>query len=170
MQKVIGLESGWVMGTELKVFSMPVNGGSIAFSTPICFEDAFADLCRRYVLEGAELLINLTNDSWSERKSAQMQHWAIARFRAIENRKTLIRSTNSGVSCVIDANGRNLFVLPQFVGASAIVNVPVYAEKNQTIYTRFGDWFAILALSLFVAGFSVNVVKVIWKRRRTTRI
>ena len=101
MREVIGLESGWVMGSDITVFSLPLRSPgsgvrSIEFSTPICFEDAFADLCRQYFLKGADLLINLTNDSWSTKKSAQIQHWAIARFRAIENRRTLVRSTNSG--------------------------------------------------------------------------
>ncbi|MCX7026974.1 MAG: apolipoprotein N-acyltransferase [Spirochaetes bacterium] len=170
MQEVIGLDSGWVMGSERKVFHMPIAGGkdSIAFSTPICFEDAFAGLCRRYILDGAELLINLTNDSWSERESAQMQHWAIARFRAIENRRTLVRSTNAGVSCIIDAKGRNLVIFPQFVPTSAVVDIPVYAEKTPTLYTRFGDWFAVLALSLFVLGFIIDGVKAIRKRRRNS--
>jgi apolipoprotein N-acyltransferase len=170
MQEIIGLESGWVMGSEIKVFNLalPDGRGSIAFSTPICFEDAFAGLCRRYILAGADLLINLTNDSWSERASAQMQHWAIARFRAIENRRTLIRSTNSGVSCVVDAKGRNLFVLPQFVADSAIVEVPIYREKTATLYTRYGDWFALSALSLFFAGFICEVVKVVARRKRVT--
>jgi apolipoprotein N-acyltransferase len=168
MQEVVGLDSGWVMGTEVKVFDLPLSGGrgSVAFSTPICFEDAFADLCRRYVLAGAEVLINLTNDSWSERESAQMQHWAIARFRAIENRKTLVRSTNAGVTCVVDAKGRNIVVLPQFVDDSAVVDVPVYGEKAATLYTRFGDWFALLALSLFAAGFIIEIVKVVRERMR----
>jgi apolipoprotein N-acyltransferase len=168
MQEVIGLESGWVMGSELKVFNLPLpdGRGSVAFSTPICFEDAFAGLCRRYILAGSDLLINLTNDSWSERESAQMQHWAIARFRAIENRRTLVRSTNSGVSCVVDAKGRNAFVLPQFVADSAVVEVPVYRERMMTLYTRYGDWFALLALSLFSACTIIEVVKIVRRRKR----
>ena len=172
MQEVIGLESGWVMGSEIKVFTLPLSGGreSIAFSTPICFEDAFAGLCRRYILAGADLLINLTNDSWSERESAQMQHWAIARFRAIENRRTLVRSTNSGLSCVIDAWGRNLVVFPQFKATSAIVEIPVYEEAAMTVYTRFGDWFAILALSLFSVVFMFEVVREVAGRIRESRL
>jgi apolipoprotein N-acyltransferase len=151
MQNVVGLESGWVMGTEYKIFEFEPKGsqaGTIRFSTPICFEDAFASLCRRYFLKGADLLINLTNDSWSLTKSAQIQHWAIARFRAIENRRTLVRSTNSGITCVVDPWGRSTSELPQFEAQTMIVRVPVYADSGFTVYSRFGDWFALLCLLL----------------------
>jgi len=164
MREVIGLESGWVMGSDLVVFSLPLRspasgGQRVAFSTPICFEDAFADLCRRYFLNGADLLINLTNDSWSTKKSAQIQHWAIARFRAIENRRTLVRSTNSGVSCVVDPWGRSLFEMPQFESLSAAVDIPVYKSLEFTMYTVFGDWFALLCALLFLSRVIFDCVK-----------
>lgn len=153
MREVVGLDSGWVMGTKPVVFTLPrksdLSAPPLRFSTPICFEDAFADLCRSYVREGAQLFINLTNDSWSRTKSAQVQHWAIARFRAIENRLTLVRSTNSGMSCVVDPWGRLVYEMPQFEALSRIVDVPVYQPERPTIYTRFGDWFALLCLLLF---------------------
>ncbi|MCX8014101.1 MAG: apolipoprotein N-acyltransferase, partial [Rectinema sp.] len=133
IQRVIGLESGWVMGTERVLFTLPASAPVIRFATPICFEDAFADLCRKFVLDGADLFINLTNDSWSRTQSAQIQHYAVARFRAIEHRRTLVRSTNSGVTCVIDADGRSILELPQFQANSAIVDVPVY-HSPLTIY------------------------------------
>ncbi|HAP55672.1 MAG TPA: hypothetical protein DCQ16_07200 [Spirochaetaceae bacterium] len=122
----------------------------------MCFEDAFAELCRRYFLQGADLLINLTNDSWSRTRSAQIQHWAIARFRAIENRRTLVRSTNSGVSCVVDPWGRSLVELPQFEAGTMLVRVPVYADSGLSVYGRFGDWFALLCLLLLVFAAVLN--------------
>jgi len=152
MQNVIGLESGWVMGTTPVVFSVSLQGrGSVCvdihalptlrFSTPICFEDAFSGLCREFIVRGAEMLINLTNDSWSKTKSAQIQHYAVARFRAIESRKALVRSTNSGVTCVIGADGRILAELPQFITDSLVVDVPIYST-SPTLCMRWGDWFA----------------------------
>jgi len=164
MREVIGLDSGWVMGSELTVFSIPLksaagDGQRIDFSTPICFEDAFADLCRQYFLKGADLLINLTNDSWSTKKSAQIQHWAIARFRAIENRRTLVRSTNSGVSCVVDPWGRMLFEMPQFESFSAAVDVPIFELPKLTIYTAYGDWFALVCALLFSFRVIINCIK-----------
>jgi len=172
VQKVIGLESGWVMGTKPLVFSLDLeNRGavctdihslpSVKFSSPICFEDAFAELCREFFLRGADLLINLTNDSWSRTRSAQVQHYAVARIRAIESRRTLVRSTNAGVTCVVGADGRNIMELPQFIADSAIVDVPVY-RTSQTFYVRFGDWYAWLCGAF--AG--TMLAWSIWKERR----
>ncbi|HWP68272.1 MAG TPA: apolipoprotein N-acyltransferase [Rectinemataceae bacterium] len=164
MREVIGIDSGWVMGSELTVFSIPLKSAAgdvqrIDFSTPICFEDAFADLCRQYFLKGADLLINLTNDSWSTKKSAQIQHWAIARFRAIENRRTLVRSTNSGVSCVVDPWGKMLFEMPQFENFSAAVDIPIFELPKLTIYTAYGDWFALVCALLFSSRVIINCIK-----------
>ncbi|MCE5256458.1 MAG: apolipoprotein N-acyltransferase [Spirochaetaceae bacterium] len=153
MRQTVGLEAGWVMGSTYTLFSIQPHSHpetSILFSTPICFEDAFPDLCRQYVLRGADLLVNLTNDSWSKTKSAQIQHWAIARIRAIENRCTLVRSTNSGVSCVIGARGEVIHEMPQFQACATIVDVPVFERDAMTIYTRFGDWFARLCFICLV--------------------
>ena len=161
MQNVVGLESGWVMGSRLTLFPIKprsANGMIIKFATPICFEDAFADLCRQYFLEGADLLINLTNDSWSRKKSAQIQHWAIARIRAIENRRTLVRSTNSGVSCVVDAWGRVIYEMPQFEAAAITVDIPIYENRQWTIYTRFGEWFAKLCTLLLALRVIIDYI------------
>lgn len=156
MREQVGLEGGWVMGTQISLFSLQLQTGkTVQFATPICFEDAFSDLCRQYILRGADLFINLTNDSWSRRESAQIQHWAIARFRAIENRRTLVRSTNSGVSCVIDPTGRNIFELPQFTGIAQLTSIPVYSSHSFTFYTRYGDVFARSMVLLFSLWASV---------------
>jgi apolipoprotein N-acyltransferase len=149
IQEVVGLESGWITGTEYKVFELPAPGGRVSFGAPICFEDAFPDVCRRFFLRGADLLINLTNISWSRTESAEIQHWAAARFRAIESRKTLVRSTNGGLSCVVDAYGRNIASLPLFEARALYVEVPVYDKGVLTPYLRFGDWFAFGDLLLF---------------------
>lgn len=149
LQKVIGIESGWVMGTRPVIFSLaksPSRGGdTVRFAAPICFEDAFAPMNRAFYWNGAELLINLTNDSWSLTQSAQIQHWAVARIRAIELRRTLVRSTNSGLTCVIDATGRNIAELPMFEAAVMTVRAPVY-EDPPTFYAIHGDWFAHCSL------------------------
>ncbi|HTX73159.1 MAG TPA: apolipoprotein N-acyltransferase [Rectinemataceae bacterium] len=149
MQRVVGLDSGWVMGTDYTIFSLPSSGGRFTFGAPICFEDAFASVCRQFMLHGADLLINLTNDSWSTTESAEIQHWAAARFRSIEFRTTLLRSTNGGLSCVVGPYGEIHDALPLFQPAAEIVSVPVYRSPSPTVYERYGDWFprALLLLS-----------------------
>jgi len=158
IQNVVGLESGWVMGTEYVVFDLPAKGGDFRFGAPICFEDAFADVCREFFLRDADLLVNLTDVSWSKTDSAEIQHWAAARFRAIESRRTLVRSTNGGVSCVVGPYGQVLASLPLFRPASLRCEVPVYRDPSPTPYIRFGDWFARAALLLSAALFVILTI------------
>ena len=140
----------WEEGQEYTVFE--ANG--VKFSTPICFEDVFGYLNRRFVNEGTEVIVNLTNDSWSGSVAAQMQHMGMAVFRAVENRRSLVRSTNSGMTCTIDPDGRIIDMLEPFTRDYLISSVPVYTARR-TPYTRWGDWFAWAAFwasALLLAG------------------
>jgi apolipoprotein N-acyltransferase len=137
----------WEKGTEYTVF----ESGGVRFSTPICFEDTFGYLNRRFVLHGAEVLVNMTNDSWSNSVVCEMQHMSIALFRALENKRTLVRSTNGGITCVIDPNGRITALLPPFTEDYLIADAPVYTEES-TLYTRWGDWFAVVLAILAAVG------------------
>ncbi|MGA2544932.1 MAG: apolipoprotein N-acyltransferase [Rectinemataceae bacterium] len=148
INNVVGLESGWAAGKEFVVFDLPTKTGHLRFGAPICFEDAFADVCRNFSRGGADILINLTNIAWSKTESAEIQHWAAARFRSIESRKTLVRSTNGGVSCVVGPYGETLDSLPLFEPVSKFVEVPIFREAFPTIYIRWGDWFAMATLLL----------------------
>lgn len=144
IQDVVGLESGWVMGTERFVFDLPTKAaGIVKFSAPICFEDAVSTLCREFIQEGAEILVNLTNDSWSKTESAEIQHFVAARFRSIELRRTLVRSTNGGVSAIVGPDGRILEILPLFQSTSRMVSIPVHVDEV-TPYLAYGDWFALI--------------------------
>ncbi len=156
MQEVVGLQSGWVMGTRRVIFDLPTQGaGVVKFGAPICFEDAFAYLCRGFALDGADVLINLTNDSWSRTDSAQIQHFVAARFRAVELRRTLVRSTNGGVSAVVLPDGSIQSMLPFFREYEQMVEIPVYAGAK-TPYLLVGDLFAwILIILLCGAAFLV---------------
>ncbi len=135
----------WKEGDEYTVFETD----GIRFSTPICFEDTFGDLCRGFVRNGADVLVNMTNDSWSFSVTAEMQHMSIAVFRAIENRRTVVRSTNGGITCSIDPNGKIIDMLEPFIEGYLVTTVPVFTGKN-TLYTELGDWFALLSLALSV--------------------
>ena len=97
------------------------------------------------------VIINLTNDGWSYSVPAQMQHMAMAVFRAAENHRTVIRSTNSGMTTVIDPNGRILAMLDPFTEDYMVSDVPVYTEST-TVYTRLGNWMAWTALVVSVAA------------------
>ncbi len=131
----------WREGEEWTVF----EAAGVRFSTPICFEDTFGYLSRGFVNRGAEIIVNLTNDSWAYSVPSAMQHMGMAVFRAVENRRTVVRSTNGGMTTTIDPNGRIRAMLPAFVEAYMVDTVPVFTDRT-TIYTRFGDYFAYLHL------------------------
>ncbi len=135
----------WKKGTEYTVFETE----GVKFSTPICFEDVFGYLSRAFVNHGAQVIVNLTNDSWSGSLPSQMQHMGIAVFRAIENRRSVVRSSNSGMTCIIDPDGRIVSLLEPFKSDYLVGDVPVYTDRS-TVYTLLGDWFAIV--SIFLAG------------------
>ena len=129
-------------GANATIFSLPLRtGGSVRFATPICFEDAFPDLNRRFILAGADLLVNLTNDAWSRTVSAETQHFVAAKLRAVENRRVLVRATNGGVTAAVDPWGRAIGdPVPLFTATAVRLQVPVYRPPAATPYTRFGDY------------------------------
>jgi apolipoprotein N-acyltransferase len=150
---VVGLAGSWELGRQLTVFEVPLQqpGVTVKFSTPICFEDAFAGLNRAMVAKGAEVLINLTNDSWSHRDSSQQQHFVAAIYRAVENRVPLVRSTNSGVSGVIDAKGRLVAgPLPSFQAGHLAVTLDLPSQRPMTLYNQYGDWLIAFFTALLV--------------------
>ena len=151
-REVVGLPAIWTMGEEYTIFEIPVqDGGSVRFGVPICFEDSFPSIGRRFTLAGAQILVNITNDSWSKTISAETQHFAAARYRAVENRRTLVRSSNSGVTAVVDRYGRVRAMLPLFTEDYYHGAVEVQRGGSYTPYTLFGDYLPILIwIGLFV--------------------
>lgn len=150
----------WEKGSEYTVF----EAAGVRFSTLICFEDTFGYLARRFVQRGAEVLVNLTNDAWSNAVACEMQHMSIAVFRALENRRTLVRSTNGGITCVVAPNGRITAMLAPFTEDYLIAEAPVH-QGPHTLYTRWGDWFAILLLSLAGLALAGGLVRRLVRRR-----
>ncbi len=114
----------------------------------ICYEVIFPSLARQMAANGAGILVNLTNDAWYGRTSAPFQHFSLAVFRSIENRRPLIRAANTGISGFIDPTGRISDASELFVEAAIVRNVPVMSRM--TFYTRFGDAFAGTCLAASV--------------------
>jgi apolipoprotein N-acyltransferase len=102
------------------------------------------------------VFINITNDSWSKTKSAELQHFAVASFRAIEMRTTLVRSTNSGYSTVVNPAGKILYDMPLFTADSLYAEVPVY-KREMTPYALLGNWIPLLCGVFLFASFIVSV-------------
>jgi len=123
-------------GRERKVFAF--DGHS--FGIFICYESVFADEVRHFALNGAQVLVNVSDDGWYGDTSAPWQHLNMARMRAIENDRWLLRDTNNGVTTVIDPSGRVTLSAPRHMLTSLVAR---YGYKSDlTFYTRHGDVFA----------------------------
>jgi apolipoprotein N-acyltransferase len=108
--------------------------------TFICYESVFPSQVREFVKGGANLLVNLSNDGYFGQSAAREQHLEIARMRAVENRRWLLRSTNDGITAAIDPAGRVVQRLPMYRETTARMGFD-YVEGT-TFYTEHGDWFA----------------------------
>jgi apolipoprotein N-acyltransferase len=121
----------------------------------ICYEVIFPELARECVSNHAGLLVNITNDAWFGNTSAPYQHFSMAVFRAIENRRSLIRAANTGISGFIDPAGRLLSQTGLFEEAVMTYSVPVI-KKYTSIYTGYGN---LLVLGCFIILAFIIMIK-----------
>jgi len=121
-----------------------LSWGEHKIGTLICYELIFPFLSRAAVQNGAELLINITNDAWYGKTSAPYQHFSMAVFRAVETRRALVRSANTGISGFIDPIGRVVSETLIFKDSVIVEDVPLMS--GQTPYVRLGDMFAIFCI------------------------
>lgn len=175
IKKIAGFSYGWTAGSKNTVFELPLStpqnntSGSEIISLvknknsqnqttalvafPICFDDAFGHVFRGLSKAGAELFINITNDSWSKTKSAEYQHYAVAAYRAIEFRTTLARCTNSGYTVVLDPTGKITAELPLFEQGQLSLSIPIF-ERTVTVAQRFADWLSYSSM-IFILLFII---------------
>ncbi len=118
------------------------SGGG--FGVVICYESAFEDLPRRYRREGADFLVNITNDAWFGRTAAPYQHAAHLVMRAIETRMGVARAANTGISEFVDPLGYTHRRTP--LETERVEADTVYTTSGRTLYVRLGDWVGLLAL------------------------
>jgi apolipoprotein N-acyltransferase len=133
-------------GTAHTVFRIPEG----RFGVLICYEGIFPDLTRRFVADGADFLVNITNDAWYGRTAAPRQHLIQATFRAIENRVPLVRAANTGISAIVDPDGRLRWQGPLFEMVAHVEEIRWTGVR--TFYTRFGDVFVGLCALVTLAG------------------
>jgi apolipoprotein N-acyltransferase len=148
-------EADFASGRDYTVFP----GDPAPFSANICFEAIFPDLCRRFVLEGATYLVNLTNDAWFGETAAPYQHAEMARFRCVELGLYLVRAANTGISLIADPFGRVIESLPLL--ERGVVVGEIHATRLSTFYRRYGDWFPRVELFLVAAAL---VASLRWRR------
>lgn len=134
---------GFRKGKERAVGKFP-NGNT--FSVFICYEAIYPMEVRAFVERGAQLLINISNDGWFGKSEAAEQHLRMVRVRAVENRRWVVRDTNSGITASIDPYGHVTRVLARDLRGSA--DLPYDFRSDITLYTRFNDWFAWMCVAI----------------------
>ena len=179
IERFFPITGNFIPGNKYTLFKLK----GATFGTLICFEDIFPGMVRRFVREGAEFMVNMTNDAWFGRSCAAYQHAANSVFRAIENRRPVARSANTGLSCFIDRTGRlsslrgsisdrsnpnDTVIASQrrsnpkpkelFVEGHITDNIKLYRDSTLTFYTKYGDIFILFCL-IIVACFVIDYIR-----------
>jgi apolipoprotein N-acyltransferase len=150
-KKLTGKVAAFTPGTDRKVFLLQTaNGQMHRYGVFICYEAVFADEVRQFARRGAEVFVNASDDGWYGDTSAPWQHLNMARMRAIENRRWILRDTNNGVTCAIDPYGR----VRQSIPRHQVDALPAEFgfRSDITFYTAHGDVFAWGCVILSIAG------------------
>lgn len=123
-----------------------LESGSAKMGLLICYEDIFPEIAQQLVKNGANLLVNITNDAWYGDSSALPQHLSFSAFRSIENRRSLVRATNTGITASFDSVGKLRALAPSFERKIAFDQVSLIDIKS--FYSKHGDLFAYACLAI----------------------
>lgn len=153
-------------GSSLEPLTTKLNGTEIQIIPAVCFEDTVPRLTRKFVRNAPQIIVNLTNDGWFKTSPAASQHFANARFRAIELRRPMLRCANTGVSAAIDTTGstfhpktgKNQIILDKnsspFVRDSLFVELGIPLKPSFSLYAIVGDYgIILLSLTALAASF-----------------
>jgi apolipoprotein N-acyltransferase len=128
----------------------PLDAGGTKLGVFICYESIFPDEIRQFVNNGAQVLVNISNDGWYGDSGAYAQHLKQSRMRAVENDRWLLLDTNTGVTAAIDPEGRIVASAPRKTRTA--LRAPYALVNSTTFYTRHGDWFAYLCAIISIAA------------------
>ncbi|MBI4597754.1 MAG: apolipoprotein N-acyltransferase [Candidatus Omnitrophica bacterium] len=162
LRRVLPPIGDFTPGDRYTVFNsqFEIRNSKFPFSTLICFEDIFPSLARRFVRDGARMLVVITNDAWFGPTAAAYQHAQASTFRAVELRVPVVRAANTGWSGCIDATGRWIGSVHDASGRELFVEGTRACEIRQgpanSAYLRFGDWFAFVCIAITLATFWYN--------------
>lgn len=164
LANLVPYEIGLTHGNRRTLFHLDtLEKGRFTFGSSICYEDTVPSLIRKFKKDGADFMLNITNDGWFRDSAELDQHLAIMVFRAIENRFCMARAANTGISSFVGPDGTIYDRLSDHTGryreiSGTLINRIKLAEKYNPFYTICGDWFAILCTiatgaALFIAIF-----------------
>jgi apolipoprotein N-acyltransferase len=148
------LRGSFAFGTETNLLPFGEAKGGIM----ICFESHFPSLSREFVLGGADVLVEMTNDGYLGPTPVLKQHLANAVFRAVETNRPLLRVTNVGISGYIRPDGKIVDATGSYVADTRYWTV-ARSDGSRTVYVMFGDWFAMLCAGLSVAFIALSFQK-----------
>lgn len=156
---ITSLTGNFSEGTNLgKLLNLSRNGTAYPFGVNICFESLFPKIWREQAKEGAQFFVNISNDGWFLKTAAPLQHLRINVFRAIENRRPVLRATTTGYSAWIDSLGKIRFMSGKlFEQETAIFDFKFQTRSKRTIYTKYGDIFAMVCAFLAFSFWAVAV-------------
>jgi apolipoprotein N-acyltransferase len=166
LARVVGdqVPDDFAFGKEFTVFKL--TGDKAKVAPLICFEDTIGDLARQFVLAGANLLVNVTNDGWFLRSAGSRQHLANAVFRCVETRLPMVRAANTGVTCFVNEFGNITQILldengTPFTQGTLTGQVAIPTNPEPTFYVQHGEWFSYCCVAfsglivLFLIGRSI---------------
>ncbi|MBO7605638.1 MAG: apolipoprotein N-acyltransferase, partial [Elusimicrobiaceae bacterium] len=156
---ITSLTGNFSEGTDLgKILNLSLNETSYPFAVNICFESLFPEIWREQAKEGAQFFVNISNDGWFLKTAAPLQHLRINVFRAVENRRPVLRATTTGYSAWIDSLGKLRFRSGQlFEQETAIFDFKFQTRNKKTLYTKYGDIFALICVFLAFSFWGVAV-------------
>jgi len=125
------------------------------FGVVICWEGTYGYFIRNYLKNGADFVINISNDMWTQTKAGHFQHFTITKFRAIENRIWFVRAANDGVTAFINPHGEVVKILP--IKELGYLTGEIGPKVRTTIYTRFGDILPRISLAVLGASFVFSI-------------
>lgn len=168
--RIVGdqVPSDFGFGVEHTVFE--TSRPDLHVAPLICFEDTIGELTRQFVLRGANLLANITNDGWFLRSAGSQQHLANAVFRCVETRLPMVRAANTGVTCIINSYGRITQILlddsgSQYTEGVLTGDVAVPINYQPTFYVQHGELFSYVCVGVTALTFGFVLLQALRRRR-----
>ncbi len=150
--------SNWSVWDKQTIFYLKTrDGDSVKFSAAVCYESIFPSFNSEFVKNGAQFLVVVTNDSWYGKTSGPYQHKQYSVFRAVENRRWIVRSANGGISCVIDPFGKTIFQTNLFERTYFVEDI--YLNNEQTYYSQYRDLISYISLIISATLISISIIK-----------
>jgi apolipoprotein N-acyltransferase len=156
LSKLVPFDESLIAGNRLTIFNVPGKTGDARFGVLICYEDADADLARRIRLSGADFLVNLSNDAWFGEEELK-QHFVAAQYRAIENRMSVLRNGNNGITGIIDPLGDVQSRLGRVIGGKFVMRDvmghlegQMFITDSHSLYSHIGDLPVVIVCGLII--------------------